>query len=282
MQDNKPYTASSPSDYENHKLEYDASTFTNDPFVKEEVVVRGKNVIWTPPTTSYIGKELRIDEGKQAPVVESDRFRILVFRDGKAIIHIEDSSGEIQSIPMEYGKGFRIKSGQKYGIEAIRKSRIIEGSEKNPTGAVDRSKFVAEANVAIDHSKPWGNEPIFSKKSENDPIAMKILHIVADGWLSLQAHAVKVESYYMSYGKCVMVMENVNRELIEFPLEYNQGYTTKVGQRHRHKAVTEMDVFEVSTPEDGSTTWRIEDKYSRSDQTDETRKQERGKYLGND
>lgn len=280
--DNTPYTAHSASDYENHKLDYDATTFTNDPFIETEDTDWGKIVTWTPPTTLYIGKELQIDESKQTPGTESDRFRILVFRDGKAIIHIEDSGGIIQKIPMEYGKAFRIHSGQKYGIEAVRNSRIIEGSEIKSSEAVDHLKFVVEANVAIDHSKPWGNEPIFSKKSENDPIAMKILHIVKGGWLSLQAHAVKVESYYLSYGKCSMVMENQDRELIEIPLEQDKGYTTKVGQRHRHKGITEMDVFEVSTPEDGSTTWRIEDKYARGDQTDEARKQERGKYLGDD
>ena len=113
---------------------------------------------------------------------------------------------------MEYAVGFRIQPGQKYGIETIGKTRIIEGAEKNPNNDMRRDKFSADPFVAIDHSKPWGNEPIFSKKSEGDPIAMKILHIEQDGWLSLQAHAVKVESYYMSYGDCDMVMENVNRE----------------------------------------------------------------------
>lgn len=275
-------TAQSLSDYENHKHEYDSSTFTNDPYRQEEMVEWGKIVTWTPPTVNYIGKELQIDDGKNIPVNVSDRFRILTFRDGHATILLEDTDGNMQRFPMEYAVGFRIQPGQKYGIESNGFTRIIEGSEKNSNTAINREKFVGEPFVAVDHSKPWGNEPIFSKKSESDPIAMKILHIEQDGWLSLQAHAVKVESYYMSYGECDMVMENTNRELAEFPLEYDKGYTTKVGQRHRHKGKTRMDVFEVSTPEDGSTTWRIHDKYARGDQTDEVRKQERGKYLGDD
>jgi hypothetical protein len=276
--DNKPGA----SDYENHKLEYDPSTFTHEPFVKVEPIEWGEIATWTPADVPYIGKELRVKEGSNVPVNVSDRFRILTLRDGAATMLLEDENGEMRELPMEYAVGFRIQPGQKYGINTESAVRLIEGCEKDPNTNIDRNKFVAEPFVAVDHSKPWGNEPIFSKKSEGDPIAMKILHINEDGWLSLQAHAVKVESYWMSYGKCDMVMENPYRDLDEFPLQYEVGYTTHVGQRHRHKGKTDMDVFEVSTPEDGSTTWRIEDKYSRPDQTDEVRKQERQQYLGDD
>lgn len=270
-------TAISASDYELHKHEYDPNTFTHEPYVKEFETPWGKQINWTPPGLDYIGNELQIDEGKKIDVTESDRFRILVIRDGKATINLEDKDGKMISTVMEYGKGFRIHTGQKFSIETDGKTRIIEGAEKEASkDAPNRDKFTTEAYVAVDDSKPWGNEPIFSRKSEGDPIAMKILHLNKDGWLSLQAHAVKVESYYMSYGECDMVMENTNSELEEFPLEFDKGYTTKVGQRHRHKGKTEMDVFEVSTPEDGSTTWRIEDKYARGDQTDEVRRKERG------
>jgi len=44
-----------------------------------------------------------------------------------------------------------------------------------------------------------------------------------------------------------------------------------IGQRHRHQAVTDCDVMEVSTPESG-TTWRLEDDFSRPDETPEQRK----------
>ncbi len=272
--DTKPSTAQQASDYEQHKHEYDASTFVNEPFCEVLDIEWGKIAVWTPPSVSYIGKELRVSSGSQIPVNMSDRFRILVLRDGNATISLEDENGQMHKSIMEYGVGFRIHTGQKYGVETEGEVRIIEGCEKEANTRIDRTRFVIEGYVATDHSKPWGNEPIFSKKG--DPIAMKILHIEKDGWLSLQAHAVKVESYYMSYGECDMVMENSSRELDEFPLIFDFGYTTKVGQRHRHKGRERMDVFEVSTPEDGSTTWRIEDKYARGDQTDEVRRQERG------
>ena len=270
------------SDYENHKLEYDSSTFTYEPFIRMEQMDWGEIATWTPPDVPYIGKELRVAPGKSVPINVSDRFRIITLRDGNATILLESENGEIKEVPMVYAVGFRIHPGQKYGVKTEGTVRLIEGSEKNQNINVDRMKFTVDPFVAVDASKPWGNEPIFSRKSEGDPIAMKILHIEEDGWLSLQAHAVKVESYYMSYGECDMVMENSNRELDEFPLKFDVGYTTHVGQRHRHKGKTRMDVFEVSTPEDGSTTWRIEDKYSRPDQTDEVRKQERQQYMGED
>ena len=72
-----------------------------------------------------------------------------------------------------------------------------------------------------------------------------------------------------------MIIENSNRELITFQLEYDKGYTTNVGQRHRQQGASDCEVFEVSTPERGKT-WRIQDDYERPDETDVQRKLERG------
>ena len=57
-------------------------------------------------------------------------------------------------------------------------------------------------------------------------------------------------------------------------LQPGQGYTTKVGQRHRLVGVTDCDILEVSTPELG-TTWRLEDDYARPHETPEQRVLER-------
>jgi len=48
-----------------------------------------------------------------------------------------------------------------------------------------------------------------------------------------------------------------------------------MGQRHRHQAVTDCDIVEVSTPEMG-TTYRLEDDYKRLDEAPQQRKKERG------
>ena len=58
-------------------------------------------------------------------------------------------------------------------------------------------------------------------------------------------------------------------------LEEGKGYSTSVGQKHRLIGITDCDIIEVSTPEIG-TTWRVEDDYSRPDETEEQRAIERG------
>jgi len=54
-------------------------------------------------------------------------------------------------------------------------------------------------------------------------------------------------------------------------LQKGFGYTTIIGQKHRHQAVTDCDVIEASTPEIG-TTWRLEDDYARPNETEDVRK----------
>ena len=63
-------------------------------------------------------------------------------------------------------------------------------------------------------------------------------------------------------------------ELIQTELQPGQGYSTKIGQKHRLLGITDCDVIEVSTPELG-TTWRLEDDYSRPHETPEQRELER-------
>jgi hypothetical protein len=68
--------------------------------------------------------------------------------------------------------------------------------------------------------------------------------------------------------------DNDAGELIETELLPDQGFTSMVGQRHRLIGLTDCDIFEVSTPEIG-TTFRLEDDYKRPDETEEMRSNER-------
>jgi hypothetical protein len=70
--------------------------------------------------------------------------------------------------------------------------------------------------------------------------------------------------------------DNDQGELIETDLNENEGFTSMVGQRHRLVGITDCDIFEVSTPELG-TTFRLEDDYKRPDETEEMRNNERQK-----
>jgi mannose-6-phosphate isomerase len=134
------------------------------------------------------------------------------------------------------------------------------------------------ANVSNDPyvkrvDKPWGYELHWVR--EDAPCMGKILHIAAGSRLSLQLHDEKQESWLLINGRAKVLWDNNKGELIETELQQGQGYSTAVGQRHRLVGITDCDVVEVSTPERG-TTWRLEDDYSRPDETPEQRKKERG------
>ena len=133
---------------------------------------------------------------------------------------------------------------------------------------VDRSKFTNSPYVKR-IEKPWGYELILTH--ETLPYTSKIMHILAGKRLSLQIHDKKIETYYLASGKCNLIIENDKGELTTIHLENGKGYTVLPGQKHRHQAVTDCDVFEASTPELGNT-YRLEDDYSRSTETEEIRK----------
>ena len=99
----------------------------------------------------------------------------------------------------------------------------------------------------------------------------KIIHINAGARLSLQKHDQKTESWYLMSGRAKVIWESQeDGELVETEMDEGKGYSCEVGQRHRLAGITECDVIEVSTPEIG-TTFRLEDDYGRTDETEEER-----------
>ncbi len=118
--------------------------------------------------------------------------------------------------------------------------------------------------------KPWGYELHWTP--DKLPYMGKILHVNEGKRLSLQIHDQKQESWLIMNGRAKVVWDNDNGELIETELQAGQGYTTRVGQRHRLIGITDCDIIEVSTPELG-TTFRLEDDYKRPDETEEVRNQ---------
>jgi mannose-6-phosphate isomerase len=117
--------------------------------------------------------------------------------------------------------------------------------------------------------KPWGYELIFTP--DDMPYTGKIMHVKAGTRQSLQVHDKKQETYFLASGKAGVIIENDKGEMVTIEFEKGKGYTTKVGQKHRIYAEEDSDVWEVSTPEIG-TTYRLEDDYARGDETDEVRK----------
>jgi mannose-6-phosphate isomerase-like protein (cupin superfamily) len=137
---------------------------------------------------------------------------------------------------------------------------------------IDKSKFDNSGYVKK-VEKPWGYE--LHWVPEGMSYMGKILHINAGQRLSLQVHDNKQESYWLLSGECNLLMENKNGEMETVGMQKGLGYMTHVGQKHRHQAVTDCDIVEVSSPEAG-TTIRLEDDYKRPDETPEQRKLERG------
>jgi mannose-6-phosphate isomerase len=135
----------------------------------------------------------------------------------------------------------------------------------------DTSSFSTDPYVKkVD--KPWGYE--LHWVPTDAPYMGKIIHINAGARLSLQLHDEKQESWLVIKGQAAVIWENDEGELIQTELQPGQGYSTKLGQRHRLVGVTDCDVVEVSTPELG-TTWRLEDDYARPHETPEQRDKER-------
>ncbi len=255
---------------------FDPATFSVAPFVGIEKTAWGEKAIFTPQGLPYVASELRFNEGGKMEESINDRFRILVFRDGKAKITMEDPQGNMVAEQMETGLGYRLHKGQRYSIEAEVVSRIMEGTMPEAwNGEVHRNHFNSEEMV-LRIGKPWGHELHFAK--EDDPLMVKILHINAGDRLSEKAHRIKRESYWLLDGQCNVIAEDSNHQMITFSLENNKGYTTNVGQRHRQQAATDCNVFEVSMPEGGKT-WRVQDDYERPDETDEQRRLERGESI---
>jgi len=120
--------------------------------------------------------------------------------------------------------------------------------------------------------KPWGYELHWVEAGS--PYMGKVLHINAGARLSLQLHDKKQESWLVMSGQAAVIWENDKGELVQTELQPGQGYSTKVGQRHRLVGVTDCDIVEVSTPELG-TTWRLEDDYARPHETPAQRDRER-------
>lgn len=106
--------------------------------------------------------------------------------------------------------------------------------------------------------KPWGHELIWA---ETDRYVAKILHIVEGHRLSRQYHRVKDETLYVESGKLLL---EIGEAASAQQLSMSPGETYRVvpGTIHRMVALTDVRVFEVSTPELDDVV-RLEDSYGR-------------------
>jgi len=111
--------------------------------------------------------------------------------------------------------------------------------------------------------KPWGYELIFT--TPDSPVTGKNLHLDKGKRFSYQYHEVKEEILILIKGEAEIIIDGVT-----LPMEMNKGYHIKPMMKHRVRAISDIDIYEVSTPEKGKTI-RLEDDYSRPDETESMR-----------
>ena len=109
-------------------------------------------------------------------------------------------------------------------------------------------------------NKPWGYEIIFTPP--NLSRVGKILFIKKGCRLSLQYHDQKEETLCLFQGKTKIRLEDEKGQIKTLYMKPQMGYTILKGQKHRLEALEDSFIFEVSSPEKG-TTYRLEDDYQR-------------------
>ncbi len=108
--------------------------------------------------------------------------------------------------------------------------------------------------------KPWGHEIWFAV---TDRYAGKILHIEAGEALSLQYHERKDEAIWVLQGELELELDSHEGELEVHRLGPGEGRRILAGRRHRMRALTVVEICEVSTP-DLDDVVRLEDRYGRA------------------
>jgi len=103
--------------------------FNLEPFSEKVEKPWGYEIIFTPKDLARTGKLLFVKAGKRLSLQYHDqKEETLCLFSGKALIWLEDSSGQIQKIPMELHKGYTVKPPQKHRIEAMEDSYVVEVS----------------------------------------------------------------------------------------------------------------------------------------------------------
>ena len=111
--------------------------------------------------------------------------------------------------------------------------------------------------------KPWGYELRFAR---TDRYAGKVLFVKAGSQLSLQFHERKDEAFFVQEGTLELVLGQGSEQQV---LRLEPGMSRRIAPRtvHRFRAVTDVLLFEVSTPELEDVV-RLEDDYGREGTTD--------------
>jgi mannose-6-phosphate isomerase-like protein (cupin superfamily) len=114
--------------------------------------------------------------------------------------------------------------------------------------------------------KPWGYELRFAR---TDRYAGKVLFVKEGAQLSLQFHEHKDEAFFVQEGTLELVLGRGAEQQV---LRLHPGEARRIPPHtvHRFRALTDVLLFEVSTPELEDVV-RLEDDYGREGTTDSPR-----------
>jgi mannose-6-phosphate isomerase len=116
---------------------------------------------------------------------------------------------------------------------------------------------VAESVTRVE--KPWGYELHWAK---TDRYVGKLIHVEAGHALSLQYHNLKDETIYLQSGRMLFEIKEGDA-LVAREMQPGEAVHITPKTVHRMTAITDCDIFEVSTPELDDVV-RLEDRYGRS------------------
>jgi mannose-6-phosphate isomerase-like protein (cupin superfamily) len=108
--------------------------------------------------------------------------------------------------------------------------------------------------------KPWGYE---LRWAITDRYLGKVIHVDAGHSLSLQYHVQKDETILILRGELDLVLEDGEGELVTHRMGEGMSARVRPGRRHRFRAVTDVDLLEVSSPEIDDVV-RLSDDYGRA------------------
>ena len=116
---------------------------------------------------------------------------------------------------------------------------------------------MAEQVTRVD--KPWGYELHWAK---TERYVGKLIHVDAGHALSLQYHNLKDETIFLQSGRMLFEIKQGD-ELVKREMQPGEAVHITPGTVHRMTAITDCDIFEVSTPELHDVV-RLEDRYGRT------------------
>ncbi len=122
-----------------------------------------------------------------------------------------------------------------------------------------RDKGAHVSNQVSRVDKPWGYELHWAK---TERYVGKVIHIDAGHALSLQYHNQKDETIYLASGRLLFEIKEGD-ELVTREMKPGEAVHVTPKTVHRMTAITDCDVFEVSTPELHDVV-RLEDRYGRT------------------